>query len=72
MENIIDQLKKAVTDAEEAGWSMNRIAKEAGVSRPSLAEWIHGSQKNVSLETAAGVAAWLGMRLTKARIPKPE
>ena len=71
MGNIIDQLKKAVEEAEKAGWSINRIAKEAGVSRASLAEWVHGSQASVSLDTFAGVAAWAGMRLTKARIPKP-
>ena len=72
MSNIIEQLREAVEAAENAGWSINRIAKEAGVSRPSLAEWIHGTQSRVSLETAAGLAAWFGMRLTKPRIPKPD
>lgn len=71
METIIEQLKDAVNDATRSGWSINRLANEAGVSRASVQEWYTGAQSSVSLETAAGLARFFGMRLTKPRIPKP-
>lgn len=70
MRDNIEQLRKAVNRAIKQGWSINAIAKAAGVSRPSLQEWIRGEQVSVSLETFNGLCKWLGMSLTPATIPK--
>lgn len=70
MSTIISQLRNAVEEAKSAGWSINAIAEAAGINRSSLQEWYTGSRESLAVETAAGLAAWLGMRLTRQKIPK--
>lgn len=66
---VSQQLYEAVSAAIEAGWSINRIAQEAGISRPSLQYWYSGQRSSLALETINALCAFLGMRLTKPRIP---
>lgn len=70
--NLIQQLHAATVQATDSGWSINRIAHEAGISRPSLQSWFTGAQRSIDLETATRLAAWLGMRLTAPKIPKSD
>lgn len=56
---------------EKKGWSINAIAQAAGVSRVGLQRWYDGSRDSVNHETLDGLCQWLGVRLTKAKIPKP-
>lgn len=71
-ETIAQQLYGAVTEALDAGWSINRIAEGARVSRPSLQDWYTGRRQSLSLETVSGLAAFFGMRLGKPKIPKAD
>ncbi len=69
---ITQQLYDAITQAVTAGWSINRIAKEAGINRTSLQQWYTGARDSLSVDTAAGLAMWLGMTLSKPKIPSSD
>lgn len=71
-ETISQQLYGAITAALDAGWSINRIAERAGVSRPSVQDWYTGRRNSLSLETVSGLACYFGMKLSKPRIPKAD
>lgn len=72
MEHTIEQqLRDAVDAALAKGWSMNALAKAAGVSRSAVRDWHSRSRGGLAIDTIQGLAAFFGMRLTKARIPKP-
>ena len=68
---ISGQLYQAVTDAIEAGWSINQIAQAAGIQQPSLQYWYSGARDSLALGTVAALCRHFGMRLTKPRIGKP-
>jgi DNA-binding Xre family transcriptional regulator len=55
---------------ENEGWSINRIAQEAGVSRVGLQRWYSGSRSSINMETFDGLCRWLGVTLTKTKIEK--
>lgn len=66
---VSQQLYEAISQALAAGWSINRIAQSAGISRPSLQYWYSGQRDSLALETVNALCAFFGMRLTKPRIP---
>ena len=70
METIDEQLREAINTAIENGWSVNAIAKNANVPQPSLHRWVTGERPDLALSSAVKLATWLGMRLTKPKIPK--
>ena len=57
---ISDQLREAMQGYE----SINRVAKDSGISQPILHRFYHG-ERDLRLETADKLAAFFGMRLTK-------
>lgn len=68
-------LREAVEQARAQGWSVNGIANKSGVPQPILAYWLHEDEekrKKLPLRDADRLADWLGMRLTKAKIPRRE
>jgi len=73
-DRFIQPLRDLITESLNSGWSINGLAKSAGVSRPSLQDWITGKQPSISLEVVAGLCQWFGLSLTQAkpRIPKPQ
>ncbi len=71
-EIVSAQLYAAVIQALEAGWSVNAIAKETGVSQPALQEWVSGATGSIKQQTSNALCAWLGMRLTDPIIPERE
>jgi transposase-like protein len=72
MTTITEQIREAVELACERGWSINRLAQAADVSRGSLQDWYSGAQDSISLETAQGLCEFFEMRLTPPRIKSPE
>jgi len=66
-ESMTDQLRNAVRDS---GLSINHIAIGAGIPQPVLQRFISGERENIRLDTADRLAAYFGMRLTKACKPK--
>lgn len=66
---IEDQLKEAVNESLEAGWSLRGFAEHVGVSNSQLSYWLNG-HRSITIETAGRIADRLGMRLTKPKIPK--
>ena len=63
---LTDQLRDAVHDS---GLSINHIAFVAGIPQPVLQRFIRGG-RDIRLDTANHLAAYFGMRLTKACKPK--
>jgi len=65
-ETITDQLRNAVDDSD---LTINHIAISAGIPQPVLQRFIRGG-RDIRLDTANHLAAYFGMRLTKACRPK--
>jgi len=63
---LTDQLREAVDDS---GLSINHIATCARIPQPVLQRFIR-SERDIRLDTANHLAAYFGMRLTKACRPK--
>jgi transcriptional regulator with XRE-family HTH domain len=72
MSDIIEQLRKAVTKALKRGWSINSIAKSAGITRTTLQQWHSGARPSMDAKNLALLAKWFSMKLTPPEIPKPE
>ena len=68
---VTAQLYETVRQAIEAGWSINRLAEEAGISRPSLQRWYSGNRASLSDTTLAALCRFFRMRLTVPKIPPP-
>lgn len=68
--SISDQLRECVVSAIDSGWTIAGIAAESGVPRSTLSAWLSGSREDIALATAEKLSAWLGVRLTKARVPR--
>lgn len=68
---ITQQLREACEEAIEQGWSVNGLAKAAGISQPSLQRWLSGARASLSEEAINKLCLFFGSRLTKPRIPKP-
>ena len=66
---VSQRIYEAISEALAAGWSINRIAQAAGISRPSLQYWYSGQRDSLALETVNAMCVFFGMRLTKPRIP---
>lgn len=71
MDTLNEQLRAALASAMDEGWSVNQIADEAKVAQVVLNRFVRGDRDNVRLDTADKLAAWLGMRFTKPRVPRP-
>lgn len=69
MDTIDSDLKTAIQEALDSGWSYNRIAKECGIPDPVLNRWCNG-KRTITIETAQKICNWFGKRLTKGRVPK--
>ena len=65
-ETLADQLREAVDNSD---LSINHIAFVAGIPQPVLQRFIRGG-RDIRLDTANRLAAYFGMRLTKACKPK--
>lgn len=59
--SISDQLRHAI---ESAGVTRYRIAKEVGVSEAALSRFMSG-ERGLTLSTLDGLAAYLGLTLSK-------
>lgn len=70
-ETVSDQLFSAIEAAIENNWSINAIAKEAGVSSPSLQNWYSGKRPSMSMEAIDKLCRHFEMRLTKPKVRKP-
>lgn len=68
---IESQLKEAVELAIERGWSLRKLADLASISNSQLSFWLNG-HRSLTIDTAGKIADALGMKLTKAKIPKVE
>lgn len=64
METLADQLRHAVNECE---WSLNSIAREAGIPQPVLHRFVHGERDAIRLDTADKLCQLFGMRLTKPK-----
>ena len=64
MKTLADQIRQAVDQSE---WSLNSIAKEAGVPQPVLHRFIHGDRDDIRLSTADKLCQLFGMKLTKPK-----
>ena len=62
METLADQLRRAVNECE---WSLNSIAREAGIPQPVLYRFVNGQRDAIRLDTADKLCRLFGMRLTK-------
>lgn len=70
MSDIERDIKTAVEKAIESGeWSQNSIATKLKIEQRTLNRWMRG-ERSISLANAVKLAEWLGMRLTKPKIPK--
>ena len=65
---ISDQLRAAV---EGSGLTRHAIATAAGIPGPSLHRFMTG-ERGLTLETAAKLAAFFQMQLTKPKRPRVE
>jgi len=61
--NLTEQLLAAI---EDSGKSINSISIAAGVPQPVLQRFASG-ERDIRLETAAKIADYFGMRLTKPK-----
>jgi plasmid maintenance system antidote protein VapI len=57
--SLVEELRKAILQCGETEY---RVAKESGVPQPVLNRFLRG-ERGISLETAAKLAAYLGLRL---------
>jgi plasmid maintenance system antidote protein VapI len=65
--DLTDQLRDAI---ETSGATLYRIAKDSGVPYVVLHRFASG-ERQIKLDTAAKLAAYFGMRLTKPRRVSP-
>jgi len=49
--------------ARDSGKSVNSIAREAGVSQPTLSNWITGERDSISAATVDKLAVYFGLKL---------
>lgn len=70
-ETVASQLYDAITEAVEAGWSLNQIAIQAGVQQSNLSSWYSGKRESLALQTVCALCDHFGMRLTKPKIGAP-
>jgi transcriptional regulator with XRE-family HTH domain len=63
---ISDQLRAAVEARIKAGWTVYRVAKEAGVTPAMLSRFLNQGL-DLRLSTAAKLAAVLGLELRPAK-----
>lgn len=66
---IQEQLEERIQEALEAGWSVNQLAREAGLSRTSLIPWLTHGTRSPSAKMINTLCQLFGMRLTKGEIP---
>ena len=59
---IVDQLRRAIRQAERAGMTRYRLAKVADVEQAVLSKLVRG-MKGIRLDTAERIARGLGKRL---------
>jgi transcriptional regulator with XRE-family HTH domain len=65
-QDLIAVLKKAVADAvKDRGLSLNKIAKDAGVSQSSLSRFMVGG-RGLSLAAATKLLTFLNLQVTPA------
>jgi plasmid maintenance system antidote protein VapI len=57
--SLVEELRKAFSQCGETEY---RVAKESGVPQPVLNRFLRG-ERGISLETAAKLAAYLGLHL---------
>ena len=62
MASISDQLRAAVEARIKAGWTVYRVAKEAGITPVMLSRFLNDGL-DLRLSTAAKLAAVLGLEL---------
>ena len=60
---IIDQLRRATAGC---GHSQSEIARQAGIDRAMLNQFIRG-ERSLSLESAAALCRYLGLKLANGR-----
>lgn len=64
---LSDDLRRAIL---ESGKSIYAVAKESGVSQPTLGRFVNG-ERGISLETADKLAEYFKLRLTPESESKP-
>lgn len=69
--DIDDQIREAIETSLDSGWSVLALAHEMGIPQPTLHRYVK-RERGLSLENAARVAEFYGMRLTRPRQPKKE
>jgi plasmid maintenance system antidote protein VapI len=62
-DTLADQLRAALVASDLSHY---RISKDTGISQPVVTRFINGD-RDLRLETAGKLAAYLGMRLTEAK-----
>lgn len=67
--DINQQLKSVTREAIASGWTENSLAKSAGVPQRVINRWLASDEVTMRGDNMATLAAWFGMRLTKAKIP---
>lgn len=72
MPTISEQLKAAVLEAVDRGWSIRAIARATGVPQPTISRWLADDRDDIAMPSADKLAAWLGVRLTRHKIPQPK
>jgi transcriptional regulator with XRE-family HTH domain len=70
MTTISDQLRAAAAARVKAGWTVYRVAKEAGITPAMLSRFLNDGL-DLRLSTAAKLAAALGLELRPARKKNP-
>lgn len=61
-ENIVEELRRAIRQAGEAGISRYQIAKATGLSQSTISR-VMSSERGLSLDTAQLIAQAIGMRI---------
>jgi len=61
-DTLADQLRAAI---EDSGLTAYRIGIETGLPAPTISRFIK-SERDLTLETASRIAAYLGLRLVRA------
>ena len=59
---IADQLRRAITDAEKRGVTQYQIAKDAGIARSTVSQFVNGTGQ-LRLDIAERIASVIGRRL---------
>jgi transcriptional regulator with XRE-family HTH domain len=67
-QTLSDQLRAAIRDS---GLSVYRIAKETGVSQPSISRFLN-RKRTINIEAAEALATFFNMWLTEPRLSEQE